>query len=139
MIILVVRVAPPAILYMIISAGGNLHWCVEAELLRRGVFRKRRKMLTDDVEISALINDLRGEMRECMVSRITNGRTGLQRRRRRPLWGGNLAGSETTTEQCGMTDGFSQDLLYTVEPEKGDSRWATVVSADVENPIVDEE
>ena len=41
--------------------GENLHWCVESELLRRGGFRKRKKMLTDAVEINALINGLRGK------------------------------------------------------------------------------
>ena len=37
----------------------NLNWCVEAELLRLGGFRKRRKMLVDAVEINALVNELR--------------------------------------------------------------------------------
>ena len=39
--------------------GKNLNWCVEAELLRRGGFRKRKKMLAEAVEINALVYDLR--------------------------------------------------------------------------------
>ena len=39
--------------------GKNLHWCVEAELLRRGGFRKRKNMLKDPVEIDVLVKELR--------------------------------------------------------------------------------
>ena len=43
---------------------GGLPWCLEADLLRRGGFRRRKNMLANADEIRALINELRGKNRK---------------------------------------------------------------------------
>ena len=44
----------------------NLHWCVEAVLIRRGGYRKRKQKIADVTEARLLIDELIGKNR--MVS-----------------------------------------------------------------------
>ena len=63
--------------------GRNLHWCVEAELIRRGGFRKRKNMIKDPAEARILIGELRdrnrrvlGEQTVDTTSNVPNGIVG---------------------------------------------------------------
>ena len=57
--------------------GKNLHWCIEAELIRRGGFRKRKTMISDPKEARTLIADLREKNARVLGEQILESKQGL--------------------------------------------------------------
>ena len=83
--------------------GKNLHWCVEAELIRRGGFRKRKSVISDVKEARTLITDLRGKNARILGEQILES---------------NQGASGATVGGLGRTNQTSEDmhLCYRTNP-----------------------
>ena len=60
--------------------GGNLHWCAEAELIRRDGYRKRKNMANEAKEAIVLIEELREQNRMVMGEQILESKSAMPER-----------------------------------------------------------